>query len=414
MGAPLPAQPKLALFGPFPDAKSLETEAVQQAVDDANTLAPGISPRLKLEVFNTGAGGDLTALAKKVADDSDVLAVVVQGEDGVAPGPLAVFEKAHLAVVAASSWAQPRPVQAYVTWLCPSLSDLASTAALYAKKGEGRTLQVAVVDDGSTTSTAAARAFAARYRALGGKVPFEASWAGDEVSLSATVKSMDAQWPQMVFYTGGAQSAGRLVLAMKKEKALRNADLFGMPPLFDDAFFNTTRVKGMRTRSIFPCPDYDGMNALVRDLGFAFPRTSLQYHAYIHYDFRHPGLWTGMLYDGTALAARAVREAALPAGSEAASATATAGATLAVTASASALSPAATATVVPAATVLVPTRDAVRLALLGIAGYKGMRGEVKFNAAREPSEPKAMIYFALNRVNSKEMLWKQRAYGPPF
>ena len=408
------AQPKLALFGPFPDAKSLETESVQQAVDDANALAgpQGPYPRLKLEVFNTGSGEDPTALARRVAADSDVLAVVVHGEDGVGPGPLAVFEKAHLAVVAASSWAQPRPVLAYVTWLCPSLGDLASTAALYAKKGEGRTLQIAVVDDGSTTSTAAARAFAARYRALGGKIPFETSWAGDEASLSATVKSMDAQWPQMVFYTGGAQSAGRLVLAMKKEKALRNADLFGMPPVFDDAFFNTTRVKGMRTRSIFPCPDYDGMNALVRDLGFAFPRTSPQYHAYIHYDFRHPGLWTGMLYDGTAPAARAVREAAMPAGTEAEAASATAGASLSSTASA--LSPTATATELVDASVVVPTRDAVRLALLGIGGYKGMRGEVKFNAAREPSEPKAMIYFALNRVNSKEMLWKQRAYGPPF
>jgi hypothetical protein len=375
-------------------------------------MAPGPCPRLKLEVFNTGAGVDLTALARRVAADPDVLAVVVHGEDGVGPGPLAVFEKAHLAVVAASSWAQPRPMEAYVTWLCPSLTDLASSAALYAKKGEGRTLQIAVVDDGSTTSTAAARAFAARYRALGGKIPFETSWAGDDAGLSATVKSMDAQWPQMVFYTGGAQSAGRLVLAMKKEKALRNADLFGMPPLFDNAFFDTTRVKGMRTRSIFPCPDYDGMNALVRDLGFAFPRTSLQYHAYIHYDFRHPGLWTGMLYDGTALAARAVREAAMPSGSEAASASPTAGASLSATASALALSP--TATAVVDDTEIVPSRDAVRLALLGIGGYKGMRGEVKFNAAREPSEPKAMIYFALNRVNSKEMLWKQRAYGPPF
>jgi len=414
LGAPLAAQPKLALFGPFPDAKSLETEAVEQAVDDANTLAGARTPRLKLEIFNTAAGADATALARRVASDPDVLAVVVQGEDGVAPGPLAVFEQAHLAVVAASSWAQPRPAAAYVTWLCPSLGDLASTAALYAKKGEGRTLQIAVVDDGSTTSTAAARAFAARYRALGGKIPFEASWAGDDASLSATVKSMDAQWPQMVFYTGGAQSAGRLVLAMKKEKALRNADLFGMPPVFDDAFFDTTRIKGMRTRSIFPCPDYDGMNALVRDLGFAFPRTSAQYHAYIHYDFRHPGRWTGMLYDGTALAARAVREASLPSGSEAESGSPTAGASLSATASALALSPTATATVVVDAAVTVPTRDAVRLALLGIGGYKGMRGEVKFNAAREPSEPKAMIYFALNRVNSKEMLWKQRAYGPPF
>jgi ABC-type branched-subunit amino acid transport system substrate-binding protein len=387
---------------------SLEIGSVQAAVDDANALAQG--PALKLEVFNAGDGeAAATAAAQRVADDPDVLAVVVHGENGVAPGPLAVFEKAHLAVVAASSWAQPRPDRAYATWLSPGLTGLASTAALYAKR-EGLQ-QVAVVDDGAATSAAAARTFAARFRALGGKVTVETTWTGEQEDLSATVHSLDVHWPQLVFYAGDAGSAGRLVLAMKGEKALKNADLFGLPPLFDAPFFDTTRIKGMRTRAIFPCPDYDGMGALVRDLGFAFPRTSPQYRAYLHFDFRHPGRWTSMLYDGAALAARAVREASIPA----------APASLTPVAQAAGVSASAGTDLRPSPTVdlavaaaQIPTRDAVRLALDGIAGYKGMRGEVKFNAAREPSESKAMIYFALNRVNRKEMLWKQRAYGPPF
>ena len=384
-------------------------------MDDSNALAQG--PRLKLEVFNSGPdAASALAAAQKVAGDPDVLAVVVHGEDGVAPGPLGVFEKAHLAVVAASSWAQPRPDEPYATWLSPSLTDLAGTAALYAKT-EGM-LQMAVVDDGSTTSTAAAKAFAARYRSLGGKVTSEATWTGGEQDLSATVRSLAVYWPQMIFYTGGAATAGRLLLAMKAEKALKNADLFGMPPVFDEAFFDTTRVKGMRTRAVFPCPDYDGMNALVRDLGFAFPRTSPQYRAYLHFDFRHPGRWTSMLYDGTALAAHAVRDASAPPATPVPSTLSfTAQAMVSGTAAASAsLSPTAAPTAAPTAVVdaVVPTREAVRLALLGIGGYKGIRGEVRFKADREPLEPRAMIYFALNRVNSKEMLWKQRAYGPPF
>lgn len=390
---------------------SLEIGSVQAAVDDANALAQG--PALKLEVFNVGSGeAAATAAAQGVADDPEVLAVLVHGEDGMAPGPLAVFEKAHLAVIAASSWAQPRPQQAYATWLSPGLTGLASTAALYAKR-EGL-LQVAVVDDGAPTSAAAAHTFATRFRALGGKVSLETTWTGEAQDLSATVHSLGAYWPQMVFYAGDAGSAGRLVLAMKGEKSLKNADLFGLPPLFDDPFFDTTRIKGMRTRAIFPCPDYDGMGALVRDLGFAFPRTSPQYRAYLHFDFRHPGRWTSMLYDGAALAARAVREASAPPKPSAPAALSPVAQAAGVSASTGTDLTPSPVVDLAAAPARVPTRDGVRLALDGIAGYKGMRGEVKFNAAREPSESKAMIYFALNRVNRKEMLWKQRAYGPPF
>lgn len=372
---------------------------MQAAVDDANALNEGAP--LKLEVFNTAVGPDgAVVVAQRIADDPAVLAVVVQGEEGVAKAPMAVFKQAHLAVIAASSWAQPRPAEAYATWLSPGLTELAGTAALFAKR-EGHRQQIAVVDDGSATSTAAVKAFAGRYRALGGKVAIEATWAGDESGLSDTVKALDVHWPQMVFYAGNAESAGRLVLAMKGEKALKNADLFGLPPLFDSAFFETTGLKGMRTRAVFPCPDYDGMGLLVRDLGFAFPRTSPQYRAYLHFAFRHPGRWTSMLYDGAALAARAVRiaQAPMPMSPSPEAATGTA-AVAAVNPSVSSAS--------------APTREAVRVALLNIGGYRGIRGDVKFNAAREPTDAKALVYFALNRVNRKEMLWKQRAYGPPF
>lgn len=396
IGASLAAQPKLALLGSFSPGKSLETEAVQKAVDAADAMGNG--PQLKLEVFNTGVGdASLDQATRRVVDDPGVLAVVVYGEEGAGPGPLAAFEKAGLAVVEATSWSQPRPSTPYATWLSPDMGALAGTAALYARR-EARMLQIAVVDDGSPTSVAGARAFTQRYRALGGKIPFIGTWTGDAAGLSATVRAMAPFWPQMVFFTGEAVNAGRLVLAMKGERSLRNADLFGLPPLFDTAFFDVTRLKGMRTRAIFPCPDYDGMGALVRDLGFAFPRTSPQYRAYLHFDFRHPGRWTAMLYDGAALAARAVRLASAPSAS-------------------ASLSPSAQLSESPSAAtdaVRVPGRDAVRLALLSIGSYRGMRGDVKFNALREPSDARAMIYFALKHVDQKEMMWRQRAYGPPF
>ncbi len=83
---------------------------------------------------------------------------------------------------------------------------------------------MAVVDDGSATSTAAAKAFAARFRALGGKVPYEGTWTGDD-TLAALIHGLAAQWPQMVFYAGTAPRRSRLVVAMKEEKSLKNSVL---------------------------------------------------------------------------------------------------------------------------------------------------------------------------------------------
>jgi ABC-type branched-subunit amino acid transport system substrate-binding protein len=461
----LGAEPKLALFGSFPADKSAETDAAHMAVDAYNngTLGAAVKgavpaqggPRLRLAVFNTGLpGADPLDTARRVADDRDVLAVVVYGEAGVAPEVLAVFKQAHLAVVAATSWAQPRNSDSGTTWLCPGLGDLAETAALYVRR-EADTEQfrrkkeppkAAVVDDGSPTSTAAAKAFAARYRSLGGKVLVETSWSGGEEDLTSTIKVLDAQWPQLVFYTGGAESAGRLVVAMKDEKALKDAFMIGLPPLFDPLFFSSARKKGkskaLFTRALFPCTDYDGLRNLAQTLGFAFQMTSPEFKTYYQFANRHPGRWTSMLFDGVALAARAVRLASMG-GADAAAGAATdlsrpaqtarmaplAGGALppsardlSYPAAAAALTDTAVNAVDPTPTAQAAelpnapplTRDTVRAALTGIDSYRGIRGVVKFSATREPQEPRAMVYFALSHVGRKEMYWKQRAYGPPF
>lgn len=410
----LQAEPKLALLGPFGEEKSVETLASQAAVDASNAVSG--TARLKLAVFNTGGSleGSLAAARKAVADP-DVLAVVLHGEAASSPAVLAELKQAGIAVVAATSWAQTRTAEASTTWLSPSLPDLAETAAVYARR-EGKAAQAAVVDNGAPTSVAAAHAFAVRFHALGGKVPYEGSWTGDDAGLERTTKGLASHWPQMVFYAGDAGDAARLVIAMTEEKALKNAALIGLPSIFEPAFFNTARLKSQRTRGLFPCPDYAGATRLVRQIGFAFPRTSPEYRAYVAYAFRKPGRWTSMLYDGVALAARAVRNAGAPAhgGSPVAVAQAAAPAGLSSTAqdaSATLGSPDAAVSIeAPAA----PKREAVRRALLAIDGYRGIRGIVKFGPSREPLDPKAMVYYALNKVNKKEMHWLEKNYGPPF
>ncbi len=62
----------------------------------------------------------------------------------------------------------------------------------------------------------------------------------------------------------------------------------------------------------------------------------------------------------------------------------------------------------------MPKRNDVREALLKIESYKGIRGVVRFSGGREPADAKAMVYYALNKVNKKEMQWKEKNYGPPF
>ncbi|HTB35269.1 MAG TPA: ABC transporter substrate-binding protein [bacterium] len=403
VAAGLQAEAKLALLGAFPEEKVVEVLSAEMAVDAHNAMPD--APKLRLAVFNGGASPTASVeAARKIAADPDVLAVVLHGEVAASPEVLQVLRQAGLAVVSASSWAQPRTPSAGATWLCPSQTDLAESAAIFARR-EAKHSQVAVVDDGSVTSTAAAKAFAARFRALGGKVPYEGTWSGGDDTLAALIHGLAAQWPQMVFYAGGAATAGRLVVAMKEEKSLKNSVLVGLPTLFEPAFFDTARLKSMRSMALFPCPDYTGAGPLTRLIGFAFPKTSPEYKNYVRFAYRRPERWTSMIYDATALATRAFRAAAAPA-------------PVAV-ASAGALSPSAAAvdqSPAAQAAVAVPTREAVRLALLGIDGYRGIRGSVKLGPDREPAEPKAMVYFALNRVGKKEMTWRETAspYGPPF
>lgn len=376
LSAALGAEPRIALLGPFAEEKSVETLAAQMGIEAHNAVSG--AAKLKLQVVHGGNSleSNLKA-AQELAANPDVLAVVLHGEAAAHPDVLAEFAKADLAVVAASSWAMTRSAGTGTVWLSPGLVSLADTAGLYARR-MAKAAQVAVIDNGAPTSVAATRAFAQRFKAQGGKVPFDGSWDGNPETLSATVKALSAHWPQMVFYAGEAGAAGALVKAMKDEKALKAADLIVLPNVFEPAFFDTARLKSIRTRALFPCMDFNSTALFMRNLGFAFPKSSPEYKAYLSYSFRKPGRWTSMLFDAVALSTRALRAAT------------------------------------PSDTQALPGRAALRAALADIDGYRGIRGAVKFNAEREPSDARVMVYYALNRVNKKEMHWREKDWGPPF
>jgi ABC-type branched-subunit amino acid transport system substrate-binding protein len=401
LAASLCAEPKLVLLGSFPMDKSVEMLAAKMAVDASNAQSDVADIGLKVVNGGQTRESNLKAAAE-IAGDADVLGVVIHGEPGADPEVLQALDKAGLPVIAASSWATTRTAGTGATWLCPDLNSLAETAGFYAKKKGGKT-QVAVLDNGAPTANAAARAFSRRFRAAGGKVPFDGAWNGDADSLPGIIKGMAVHWPQMIFYAGEPAAAAELAKALKAEKSLVNCELILLPSAFDlqpgsdpgineSAYLHQARLNGGRTRALFPCMDFASTAMFMRNNGFAFPQASPEYKAYLAYAFRKPGRWTSMLFDATALMARAFRAAAGPAPAPAAAEGAT-----------------------PTAQAAAPaTRASVKAALAGIDSYRGIRGVVKFGPTREPQDDRVMVYFAQKKVNRKEMAWLAKEWGPPF
>lgn len=384
---------RLAILGNIPESKSVETMAVRFAVDAVNAKGDRLPDKLKLVGVHTkGTVEGALEAAKKVADDPDVFGVVVHGEEGADPEVLKILQGAGLAIVVASSWSTPRLVSNSATWLSPTHIQLSEIAALYARKGRKAT-QVAVLDNGAPTSVAAAKAFADRFRELGGKVDFEGEWQGSDWGLTRTVKALKANWPQVVFYAGEGKEAGILVKTMRKERELMAAHLIGLPTLFDPAYIDEARMDSKLSTVVFPAPDYRGAAQLARSVGLTFPRSSPNYKAYVSYAFRKPGRWSSMVFDGAQLLIDAMGDAAPQAVAQAVS-----------SAAQSAEPP----------QMKVFTRKSVQESLNSIPSYKGIRGLVKFSASREPADAKAMIFYALPKVNTREIRWYDKQYGPPF
>lgn len=398
--APLwPEELRIAVLGNFPEYKGLETLAAQEAVDGANASDTRRHGKVRLVVHHDrGTVEGALEAAGRIVDTPNILGVVVHGEAGVDPAVLKVFEGASLAVVAASSWANPRSNTAGVTWLSPSALQLAEVAATYARKGK-KARQVAVLDNGAPTSQAAARAFAARFKELGGRVDVEKSWIQGDSELTRTAKALSANWPQVIFFAGEGQAGGELIKTLRKEgESLKETTLLGMPTFFDPGFFNTARVISTHSAVVFPHPEYSP-GRFAKFMGITFPKGSPAYKAYISRANR-PGRWGGMVFDGVKLVLDAFERAAGSAGPES---------------EAGALSPTAEALSATAASLPGLSRAAVKKSLLEIENYRGIRGKVAFSPSREPSEAKAMVFYAIRSVKkSKEMKWYNRQYGPPF
>ena len=387
----------LGLLGNIPDLKPVELLAAKISIDAANASPKLASDPLKLiPAHDKGTLEGALEGAKKLAEDPEMMGVVIHGEEGTDPSVLKIFSDAGIAVVSASSWTTPRGLSNTVTWLSPRQEELAAVGAQYVRKSR-QVRQVAVIDNGAPTAMAAAKAFADKFRDMGGKVNFEGEWQGTEWGLTRTVKALSANWPQVIFFAGDGRDAGLLVKAMQKEKGLKNSVLIGLPTLFDPEFINTARTETKHTLAIFPCPDFQTSAKIAKYLGVSFDRKSANYQSYIHFAYKKPGRWTAMVFDGTQLLVDAVAKAAAAPAPAPTSPTAGVSDTAQVQAAAPAL-----------------TRAAVREALNSLPGYKGIRGKVKFGPNHEPLDPKAMIFNAQPKVNTREMRWYDYNYGPPF
>ncbi len=394
---------RLAILGPLPEGKSLETRAAQLAVEAANLSDRRRHDKVRLvAAHDKGTKEGALEAAGRLVEHPGLMGVVLHGEDASSQEVIKVFQDAGVAAVAASSWATPRgATPSAVTWLSPSHLQMAELAAEYARKGK-KAAQVAVIDDGAPTAAAAARAFSARFKELGGRINYEGEWQGTDWGLTRTVKALKANWPQTVFFTGNGNEAGQLVKAMHKERELKETNLLGLPSLMDPEFFNEARLEAKYSTVVFPCPEYSRGLRFSKHMGVGFAKGSPADKAYLGYANK-PGRWAGMVYDGAQLLLDAMERAA---GSAAGAPPA---------AAAEALSPSAQAPEAVPASQVALTRAEVLRALNEINSYKGIRGLVKFSQSREPLEARGMIFYALrSEKKSKEMRWYDRMFGPPF
>lgn len=368
---------RLALLGSGVQGSDLESLAARVAVDDYNRKVGSGRFKVKLATFFTRGGSEgVLESARRACADPAVLGVVSVGEEAADRRVLRLLEDAGLPMVMATSWAAARPEPNAATWLCPNQLQLAAIAAAYAAKGM-KVVQAAVVDNSAPTAAAAASAFGRLFKELGGRVNYSGEWQGSSWGLTRTVSALGANWPQVVFFLGEGAEAGRLVQAMRRERRLKETRLLGLPGLLSPDFARSGGMAARLSTAVFPAPDYRGGVQLQRTIGLGFSRGSPNHRAYAGYAYRKPGRWTSMVFDGTKLLVDAILTASLAGKRE-------------------------------------PTRIRVREAMDLFASYNGIRGRVKFGQKREPLDVKAMIFYALPKVNGRKMEWYDKEFGPPF
>ena len=270
--------------------------------------------------------------------------------------------------------------------------------------------------NGAPTAAAAKELQHALQGVLGGKVVYEGEWQARRSGPGPAPifqVSLKANWPQLVFFAGDGEAAGQLSGRHEgDEKELKPTWTCLASPLFlsRGVFQPCPGEKRLPVPAcVFPCPDFYGTEPLMRLIGIALPpKPPCSTAPTCRWPIKNRGAGRPCSTTppppalGIALAAHQKPLAAPVAEPSAVSASAQA-----MTATALDLEPSsATATPeVDTAVVGVPSRAQVQASLMSIGSYRGIRGVVHFSPTREPSDGKSIVYFALNRVNKKEMLW---------
>ena len=420
----LSAAPRVALVGPYADTDGgVDAEVARIAVASAASDTEHGIGELELAVYADGGSATSAAeTAREIVGNKDVKAVVLRGENSAAAEVLDIYARAGLAVVAADSWIADRGENpSGTTWLSPTQLELARVAAHYARRGGRKLKQVAVLDNASPTSVAAADMFEKRFKELGGKVVFRGEWQGSHWGMTRTARALKLNWPQAVFVPLEPEASGRLVKEMKR-RDMGAAFLIGEPRLFEEAFFQNGRMATQGSVGILPYPDYRGRAMLSKLVGHSWSKNTAHWKAYM-YAYKNPRRKTSMVFDATYLLIRAMRNAAgdqdmeeepesdapddiIEGDGDSPDEGGTA-AGLTLTAQAS-----------PTAEAKVrrwkAERRAVRDALSKITSYRGIRGTVTIDENRQPKRVRGMVLQALPKVNSKWMRWWPFKFGPPW
>jgi branched-chain amino acid transport system substrate-binding protein len=223
------------------DGKGIE-RAVRLAVDD-QTAKGGLPAPVQVEAFDDGGDRErAAAVAREVAADTSVFAVVGHLTSGCSLEASRVYAASGLAMITPSAtapqltlqqtkpeWTGPR----VVFRLPPSDAIQGSYAAEFARQlGLER---VYVVEDGTAYGESLAAEFERAFQSRGGGIVGQDAVARGAKDFSTALSRAAAQRPDGLFY-GGVYSEAGLLLRQARERGLRAAFLSGDGSKTDDIF----------------------------------------------------------------------------------------------------------------------------------------------------------------------------------
>jgi branched-chain amino acid transport system substrate-binding protein len=292
--------------GATSSAKVLEQAAgLRMAFEEVNQrggVLPGVG--LQLEVVAPEAAGDSAsaALARQLAADPELLAVVGHPDSEGTLAALPAYSEAGISLLV--PWASDPAIThrdyRNVFRLCPDDDDQADEAAAFALRTL-RKRKVVVVNDGSPRGAAQAQRFKEALRAKGVREQALLELPGSQAADPAFGVRLGNLGPNLIYYAGGVQ--GGVWLLQQVESAKLQVSVMGGDTLYSQAFIDQAGDAALGAIVTYPLPN-------LRKVHLASVKAFIQ--RYRKANGGLPGLLAAPCYDVGRLLVSAIAQAGVP------------------------------------------------------------------------------------------------------